>query len=191
MGTTVEQFGITNDLDDSKNAGIPIGVGADAAQAAKLSGDEPRVSLLRATMALDDGQIKALPTTPFEIVSSPGENRLIFFQSAMVVVDCAAAAYASGDFTGGSLAFTVGGQAVSLDLAATDLEGLLTDDSQRNLCWLPARQASGPQAAAIEDLDAMTDQPLMLAAVNTGGDYTGGDAANSMKVIVFYLIVDF
>lgn len=190
MGTTVEQFGQTNDLDDSKNAGYPIGVGAAEATEAKIEGDEPKTALLRTKVVLDDDKIKALPGAAMQIVAAPGgENKLIVFHSAVIICDCQAGAYASDDFAANTLGFSVGGE-VSLNLVGADVEGLLTTTTQRGVVYLPAKSADAPKVVAAQDLSAMVNKPLTLVAVNASGDYTSGDPANSMTVIAFYTLVD-
>ena len=153
-----------------------------------VSTDTEIVPVRSKTVILTDAQIKALPTTAIELVAAPGASKFIFLQSALIVSNCQAGTYISGDFAGGSLGFSVV-NSVSFSLLEGDLESLLTDTSQLGTVWFQGNHATA-KVAAPKAMGDTVNQPLTLVAGNGSGNYTGGNAANTLKVTVLYVIMD-
>jgi hypothetical protein len=156
--------------------------------------------LLSKTVTLTDAQIKALPSTPVEIVPAPGAGKaLIPFQ--IVLRMSIATAYANiGDKAGIAdtlFAFTPlangSGDWVTASLGGTNkvayalLAPYLYDGAEGIVA--PAR----PNAST----DVVANQPIALQCSNFNGEeytdlgnFTGGHASNTLKVTVFYTIID-
>jgi len=143
------------------------------------------VTIRQATVVLTDAQIKALPTTPVELVAAPGPGKVLIQVGAIAILDSVANAYTNlagriqvGNDNGG--AFTAG----------WNVSGFLNDGVQM-------RSSSGPFGAFTDGsslyqpyLSEVEDTNLALHAVAASGAFTGGNAANTLRLTVWYAIVD-
>lgn len=131
---------------------------------------------------LTDAQIKALPTTAIEIIPAPGANRVIQPIRITGKVDATAGAYVlaghtilgviphGSDFSGQN--FWVE------DFAMGNL-----DSASQITLWSPF------VADRVVDMAAFKEKALDLF-MDGGGSLTGGNAANTLTVIVFYSVMD-
>lgn len=153
---------------------------------------------------LTDAEIKALPNVFPEIVAAPGAGKMIKFDSGVVIVDCQAGPYDNID-DGCDIAFFVSDQVSALlanSASFTLVTNLLTDDSGVNYTVLsPQARLYGTvsgtdlsgtlQAGRVRSASDATNQPLLFGADNgILGNFTMGNAANSMKITAFYYIID-
>jgi hypothetical protein len=152
-------------------------------------------TVLSATITLTDAQIKALPTTPFQLVAAPGAGKMILPQSAILILDWTAD-YASIDAAcymqiqtpdetlvlsfsentgdgGPNAIFAAGGDAIGVFGIRQQVVSSFT------------RMLSGGLAQS-----SFNNQPLQLLIGNNGVNLTGGNAANTLKVTVYYVVVD-
>jgi len=151
-------------------------------------------SLLSATVELTDAQIKALPTDPIQIVAAPGVNKIIVPISCIVVCDTTAGAYT--DLTDSGFDLQVGGDSVSCPLGATTL--LSSGEVRVGFFALPLSFVSGIATfggqvftADPRDVTILSNAALtILDNWNGGTPYGGGNAANTLKVTVYYVVVD-
>lgn len=154
----------------------------------------------QATISLTDAQIKALPTTPVEAVPAPGAGKMLIPLSVVVHVDGVGGAYDNIDLADGYIALAWNGAVDAVYLALTDgtlgqvfnLLGAATNclvivppNSEYSSVYL---STGGPHNTRL--ISEVVNQGLDIYAFNSLGNFTGGDAANSMKVTVLYTIID-
>lgn len=153
------------------------------------------VSVFKRTITLTNVQIKALPTTAVELVPAQGAGKVILLQgwvaSPVLVApytNIHAESYLEFRWT---LADNSTGIAPRIDEQTYgDVTGLLADGIIYNF---------GPQLQ-IEFLSALmflnqlganaNNGSITLRASNGGGNFTGGDVGNSLKITVFYMVAD-
>lgn len=140
-----------------------------------------------------DAQIKALPTVPQTVIAAPGAGRAIFAMPALVQPCLVSLSLDwTADYTNIDAALTIG-FALTGGLVYCDL---LNAASKQFLAWgadvmwqiSPADvQATGSD---IQNWTDFENKPLVLNIKNgAAGNLTGGNAANVLKVTVFYCIV--
>lgn len=157
------------------------------------------VEVFRRTVTLTDAQIKALPTTAVEIIPAPGADKILYPFAAALRLNWVA------DYTNihesAKLALTRSTTTANnpVHLAHFDevdigLSGLLALGSS-------AFAFTGPRLLSATDGDLIRGSAgwsefdvinvaLNLRATSSGGDFTGGDAGNSLTVTVLYTIMD-
>lgn len=150
------------------------------------------VGMFKVTTTLTDAQIKALPSVPVLILAGiPGQ--IIVPIMTTLQVQCSAGAYTNITSAASatiSLAITTG---VSI-LIRNDL--LLTPAGKHTVLLPPAAylDATPPTIVFLRNLaqaDAtFAGQPLNIACGNAAGNFTGGNAANSLKATVWYQLID-
>jgi hypothetical protein len=156
-------------------------------------------AMLTTTVQLTNEDIKALPTTPFEIVPTPGPGKIIIPLHALIILDTTAAAYAFGGGTPG-WQFTDPADYNYYNAPAA-MAGPLTGTGKYIVTvGFPYFQAPDSNFGGVpySKLNAaectpanLADQPLLLRDDWTsGGNYTDGDAANSCQITVAYIIAD-
>jgi hypothetical protein len=147
-------------------------------------------SMLTKQATLTDAQIRALPTTPVTIIpGTPGYLILPFL--AVLELNATAGAYTNVSAGPANQIFTITGTRRN---QAGRLDDCLAGPSQKTTI-LPLAGAldavpptvTQPIRAAQLAADA-AGQPLQIAASNTGGNLTGGNAANTLRVTVYYLL---
>jgi hypothetical protein len=141
---------------------------------------------------LTDAQIKALPTTPIEIVPAPGVNKALNVFCAVIRCDFTAGAYTNID-----------ADYVDLGLLPANLP-LIVKDPSASVNTIPFATAdiknytlsgqfsiSGGYTLALPYSESIfANSAATLWCTNGLGNFTGGNAANTMSVIVLYSIVD-
>lgn len=132
-----------------------------------------------ATVTLTDAQIKALPTTPVQVIAAPGTGKYYKIFGAQIITDTSAAAYTN--------------------VTASDLIKIgLSDSFQAFSCTNGILEEEDifysdltPYAGAdISPLSNTENNAIFIYSNNGGGNYTGGNAANTLKAVVYYIIVD-
>ncbi len=162
-------------------------------------------AMLQTQVTLTDAQIKALPTTPVTLIAAPGAGKLLVFHGALIKKSTAAGAY-----TNLSLPATQPLVAIYISNMSNPTAPLGNSSaSTPNLTLLTALMAADtngfwitPSAniyysagnAFIESSQnyATTDinTTLIIKATNGAGNFTGGNAANTWVVTVFYSIIN-
>lgn len=145
-----------------------------------------------ASVTLTDAQIKALPTTPVEIVAAPGAGKFIAVVYAVLVIDTMAAAYTNIDAEAAWLALQVDGRSITNRYDELD-QGALASTAQAVIILSPLELNNNGSLNASwpGDVSDLANQPL-VAFFNNGGSgaFTGGDDDNSLKVVVYYVEVE-
>lgn len=148
------------------------------------------VSVLSQSTVLNDAQIKALPTTPFEIIPAPGAGKAIIPFAWAFTLNNSAGGYdnianAVWQLVGAGLSagLTVIAPQSRLATPGTHIIGLSGGEGYVG--------AGGFEGTVICDSGTSGDGlAVNLADLWNGTDYTSGHAANSLKVTVLYTIID-
>lgn len=211
MSTTTTNLGLTksnpHSPDYTTSGGWPQALDdnldlIDAAVGALQSGGGGL--LQRAIVTLTNAQIKALPTTSITIVPAQGAGKAVWPVFATARMDWHAD-YGNIDGADGQLGLgvTPGGlvtsflQEVSTGLLTSLLAGGGPDGSWA--VFTPAQRVS--RSAGFGDVpfviadggwydSDIANKLLDLRMQNPAGNLTGGDSANSLKVTLFYVVVD-
>lgn len=153
----------------------------------------PAPLLAMATVTLTDAQIKALPTTGVPVVAAPAAGYRVKLISGTISLNSVAGAYTNFN-ADGLLGFFIGTIRLSAKiyndtggtLASTSLTDFLGAAHQRiaDLGMVLDPDVSilgGPTDLGAKSLDVKADN-------KTSGAFTGGNAANSMKVFAYYVL---
>lgn len=151
-------------------------------------------SLLSATVTLTDAQIKALPTTPIEVVAAPGAGKIVIPTQAVLYFDFTAqytninvAAYLGVLQNGSSGLLSLLNEAIGSGVSTFLQYG---EDAVATLTQ-PRILQSSAIAGHVNPASDMVNTSLRVEAFNdTDGNFTGGNAANTIKVTVYYIVVD-
>lgn len=148
--------------------------------------------MLTKTTLLTDAQIKALPTTPATIVPGVPAKIIVPFLTTLQL-DATAGAYTNLGTTTNDIIMCAGYTQRS-NLVRNDL--LLGTAAKRAADLSPRTQIDAKPPTSL-DLYTAPFNPseeigtaLILYCDNTPGNFTGGNAANSMKVTVYYQLLD-
>ena len=157
-------------------------------------GGAVEVAVYQRKTVLTDAQIKALPTTPVELVPAPGVGKFLTYHSAVVLRKPFAAGYTNIsnndtiyidlDDYGVSRVFTD-----NVESGLQDLSELLGGyaPEQKKLWTVGINGGTRPNMMGING--STDNEPLRLVGM-ASGNWTGGHANNTLEVTVFYSIVD-
>jgi len=142
------------------------------------------VALKSVTVTLTDAEIKALPTANVTLVPAAGAGKVLFPVQWFMLADFRGGAYANlnAAITGPNVGWS------NVEFAqvfpAADSINILTTVANKVGCFQSAF------ANSWDNISDFENTPLTLGIDNdVSGDLTGGDAANSLRVTVFYLEV--
>lgn len=145
--------------------------------------------LHQATFTLTDAQIKALPTTGVEnIIAAAGENKAICPSLAVLTTNFVTE-YSNVD--GGDASYLTFSNSTLGFIRSVDL---LDVPDRRIVPVAPSRTIpvpnEGVNLAAAGAFSSAANGALNLSAVNGSGDFTGGNAANTMTIYIAYYILN-
>lgn len=162
-----------------------------------LAGGGSSSYVLKSSVTLTDADIKALPTTQFEIVAAPGIGKMIMPLRTFSVGDFRGGGYTNLGNTAGMVVRVVLGSGTSV--TASNQEGWIFGDNtdvwtffNDPTYWLDTvpvnNQTLSDGGYSLSDLE---NQPLKLRLdTEFGTDFTGGNAANTLKITAYYVVVD-
>lgn len=162
------------------------------------TGSASGAAILKAEVTLTDAQVKALPTTAFTLVAAPG----LGFTIVPLMV------YLNSKFVAGAYTNINANSSMQVDLpVGSTWSNYLANDSGASLTYLSTfLGASSGRVVFREYQDVSTTSPgwgplvyppgstfengaLQLKVDNGGsGDFTGGNAANGLKVVTYYTV---
>lgn len=121
---------------------------------------------------LTNAQVKAL-ATPIPIVASPGADKALIFHRIVIVSDASDTAWTEPSAPDDLVVEYAGGQ----DLTGAIEAGALIANSVNTVTY-------GPVATEVA-----LEANVAIELFNTGGDWGGGNAANTMSIRVWYSVV--
>jgi hypothetical protein len=158
-----------------------------------ISGGGGSGLLKTATVTLTDAQIKALPTTAVQVVAAPGAGKMILPVSCQFELNPSAGAYA--DVTGASIVLL--NDSGEYQSAVMLMQSALSGTSRifGNLACPALEAGTGDFDGTVVsrmgmNVSSINNSILVKDDWNGISDYTGGNAANTMKVTVWYVEVD-
>lgn len=147
-------------------------------------------TIQQTTVTLTDAQIKSLPTTTIEIVPAPGAGKGLLLLRGRIETNTNAGGYVSAS---NQCAFAL----INADWDQLSNFALMRGGMSNEMVFskglTPALTvASGDYAGSLEETNypAKENQAISITDYSGGSNYTGGNASNTMKVTVFYLIID-
>lgn len=159
-----------------------------------------------ASLQLTDAQIKALPTTPVNIVAAPGANLRYKLHGYTLRSNTSAGAYTNLNATYvdvhiqlstyyagyGPVDDSTVTPALTNVTSILGAAGQVSYDGIISMSSTPVAGSRGyVQSDGIPGTAVIVNQPIAIAIENNGsGNLTGGNAANSLKVFVYYSIED-
>lgn len=147
--------------------------------------------VLSATVELTDAQIKALPSERVEIVPAPATGKALLYITSFFQINTSAGAYTNVD-ADGRIYIDYGGELASLP-------AILPSGANLRTWVLPPASQFGQNPSVLSTFNSVNiarstgidETPLYIKIDNNGaGDFTGGNAANTLKVTVYYVVVD-
>ena len=155
----------------------------------EASGGVPSAGLVQtATVTLTDAQIRALVNVPIEIIPAPGANKVI---TLVLPGPGGLDSRQTVAYTNDSVDLTVGFICFGYALSTFGARNIINYGAD---AWMPFSQPNATPtidtSVGPEALPGLVNQPVSVFIGNFAGDLTGGNAANTLTVTVYYTIVD-
>lgn len=146
---------------------------------------------------LTNTEIKALPSGEFTFLAAPAATAWWELVSGYILVDALLGAYTnvsptgylSVTYDGGTTCSSyIGNDNTVLEDDLTDFSALFDSANRRRGVIQPWTQTvhenQWGNASAVEDMSLILGKALTLSCSNNLGDFMGGNAANTMRVVV-------
>lgn len=155
--------------------------------------------LYQVSVTLTDAQIKSLADPGIQLTPAPGVGKMIFFVQGWVSCDTSSEEGYGNVDSNATVVFTLGSLPVSSKLRESVFAVSAWLDYQDNAFiefGTPTSFDSGGglnsvQAPFAEEVASGENVPLSFVILNGGaGNLTGGDPANTMKIVALYTIID-
>src|SRR5687767_13459334 len=138
-----------------------------------------------AKRTLNDAEIKAMPTAPYpEIIPAPGAGKMISILKVIARL-VTAATYTNGANTA-TMMLLVGDTQTTFATLPSFFDGVVDYTTDMPPYF------DTPGTSAIYDLTAAFENQPVSAFISNGGsgNFTGGNAANTLEITVYYVLVD-
>ena len=129
-----------------------------------------------ADVQITNAQVKLLASTPITLVAAPGANRAIIVHRILLVADASNTAWVEPSAPDDLVLQYADGVDIT---GATVIEGTALVANSVNV-----RTYGMLEAAVVPDVNAA------VQIFNNGGNWTGGNAANTMSIRTWYSVVD-
>lgn len=144
-----------------------------------------------AFITVNNADFLTLPTTFIDVVPAPGANKVLVPLWAYINVDAAAGAYGNVDPpTTSGLTVAYGDWNIDCFNFMWGWAGLSEAQFLYPIHRIPDATTLFNGYADRSEVYLAVNYPMKLISWNVGGDYTGGNAANSVTVGVAYLTLD-
>lgn len=187
-------------VDDAGNTVASLAVPASGAtpsfeiDAADAVTDDT-VAIKQTTVTLTDAQIKALPTTQINILAAPGAGMLHHVHGALFVADFTAGAYtnlSANPFF--NLVYDAANNYINATLFAGEEMFVAGRNISYCLPYMTLTEGAGQPSAFVRSsaqFGETVNRTVDIGAGNVSdGNFTGGNAANTMKVTVYYSTIE-
>jgi len=146
---------------------------------------------LVASVTLTDAQIKTLPTLGFEVIAAQGSGKMIQIISANLSFNWTADYNIDGDEVMNLLHWNSGANSSNTLIESGSQVTALLAGGASKVATLSTYQLSGGTFNGVVDTRTnYNNDPVYLFITRGGGALTGGNAANTLKVTVYYVVVD-
>jgi hypothetical protein len=143
----------------------------------------PRI--IETSLTLTDAQIKALDTTPIQIIPAPGSGKFIQVLGWAALIDLTGGIYTNVD---AAAALFLDNSALTASFAAHSKDGLFNGSAAQRMAHMAGGTTSSTSETSVP-YSALDNQAVYVATANNAmGDFTGGNAANSLTVYVTYQV---
>jgi hypothetical protein len=169
-------------------------ISVDGIAADSNTGDAPvQIIMLQSKVIIPHEDITFLPSTPYELLPAPGAGKIYIFHAACLMWKFSAGAYTNIG-ANNRLLITYGNYdaeaSILTPFSATSSDRITVLPSITLDTAVPAAWPNFHEAAMPFQLASIINAPLKLYSGSNSGAYTGGNAANTLEVTVFYSIVN-
>jgi hypothetical protein len=139
-------------------------------------------NMRKLSVTLNNNQIKTLPVSGFDLVSEVNSNKVVIPSFAVILTDFRNGIYTNIDNLAGGTFLRYNNSVLTLITAPADNMWLFEDDSDVGFTLLQFYPADAVRYKA-----DFAGKYLQLFVLNgSSGNLTGGHAANTLKLTVYY-----